>query len=160
MKLSFFFDAAVEFSRLGTAMGIGVAVKIDGEYYEDLSFTQFYPGWKYSDADASSSNVGEWLGLVNAFKLAAEYKEKGDTVEIYGDSQLIVFAYNGQNAIKKEKFMEYFNEAHEIADKAGLGDLEVKWVPREKNKEADKLSKIALKMKPCLTSLKESQTYP
>ena len=37
MLLQFFFDSAVTFSRLGTDMGIAVAVKIDEDFYEDLS---------------------------------------------------------------------------------------------------------------------------
>ena len=139
MHLKINFDGAVTKSQLGTDMGIGVAVFINGQYYEELSRYLFVPGF-----NKSSSNVAEWIGCVEAFKLAAEYKEPGDIIEIFSDSQIISYQYNGDYAIKKDEFRVFYNNAKMWAKTAGLENLKIKWVKREFNKEADRLSKKGL----------------
>ena len=47
--------------------------------------------------------------------------------------------------VNKPNLKPYFLEAHRLAKQFGLEDIKIKWVRRELNKEADKLSKIALK---------------
>lgn len=140
MLLQFKFDGACNNHDDNPAMGLGIAVFIDSVYYEELSKAIYVPG-----DELSSSNVGEWMACVEAFKLILEYKEAGDTIEVYSDSQLITNQYNDKYEIKKNNFRQYYHQAKILAEKAGLQDLKVKWVKREFNKEADKLSKIALK---------------
>ena len=66
-------------------------------------------------------------------------------IRIYSDSQLIVNQFNENFETKVKRFLKYKNESKLIANRIRLGDII--WVSREKNKEADKLSKIALKSK-------------
>lgn len=144
MLLQIHFDGAVSVSKIGCDMGIGVAVKIDGIYHEDLSKAIGVKG-----NEESSSNVSEWMACVEAFKLAVEYKEKDDVVEIYSDSELITKQFNGEYEIRKESFRKHYREAMRHYHRLGLMSLKIKWIPRELNKEADRLSKIGLKLITC-----------
>jgi ribonuclease HI len=133
------FDGACNNKQEHPNMGIGIAVFVDNEYQEDLSK---FVGVK-GDFE-SSSNVAEWIGCVEAFKMAYEYAEKGDRVEIYSDSQLITHQFNGHYEIRQEKFKEYYRQAKRWYHMANLARLQIKWVPRQQNKEADALSKKGL----------------
>jgi ribonuclease HI len=143
MLFQFKFDGACNNNSEQKHMGIGVAVFADGVYYDDLSH---YEGFKGDEE--SSSNVAEWKGCCAAFRKALEYIQSDDQVEIYSDSQLITNQFNGLYAIREEKFTKYFNIAKDLAKQAGLQNLKIKWIKRELNKEADKLSKIALQSVP------------
>ena len=143
MVIKIHFDGAVSKSQLGCDMGIGVAVFVDDEYREDLS--KFVP---VRGSHNSSSNVAEWIGCVEAFIVAydlCQKFDKFDKIEVYSDSQLITYQYNDLYQIKKDNFQEYYRQAKIWAKKAGLQNLKVQWVRRELNKEADKLSKKAIK---------------
>lgn len=141
MQITFKFDGACNNNQEGgnPDMGVGCAVFVDNVFDEALSTYKGYKG-----DEESSSNIAEWKGCVEAFRLASEYMEAGDVIQIYSDSQLISRQYNGDYEIKQDKFKKYYNEARELAVNAGLGNLKIQWVKREFNKEADKLSKIAL----------------
>lgn len=135
------FDGAVSKSQIGCDMGAGIAVFINNSYDEIISK---FVGIKGNEE--SSSNVAEWIGCVEAFKLINELGlELGDQVEVYSDSQIISSQFNGEYQIRDQKFRKYYDEAKRLAKLAGVETIKVKWIPREKNKEADKLSKIGLK---------------
>lgn len=121
-------------------MGVGVAVFIDNIYQEDLSKSIGLKG----DSD-SSSNVAEWFGCMEAMRLASEITKPNEKYifKIYSDSQIIASQFNGDYRINKEHFKDYYQVSHMYAEITGI--TEVIWIPREKNKEADRLSKIALK---------------
>jgi ribonuclease HI len=140
LNIKIYFDGAVSKSQLGCDMGLGIAVFVDNIYEEELSK---FVGVKGNEE--SSSNVAEWMACVEAFKLALEYKQEGDTIEIYSDSQLITNQFNGNFEIKEEKFRKYYREAIRHYNKLGSWGLKIQWVKRELNREADRLSKLGLK---------------
>jgi ribonuclease HI len=144
MHIKINFDGAVSESKKGCDMGLGIAVFIDGVYEEDLSKALFVKG-SNKENEESSSNVAEWMACVEAFKLAVEYREEGDVIEIYSDSEIITKQFNGEYEIRKEYFRKFYREAMRYYHRLGLLSLKITWVPREKNKEADRLSKIGLK---------------
>jgi ribonuclease HI len=145
MHFRIHFDGACDngmFKRTGkySPMGIGVAVFINNEYQPDLSKFVGIEG-----KDGNSSNIAEWMGCVEAFKLAVEYKEEGDTIEIVSDSEVITKQFNGEYEIREEKFKPHYRGAMKLYHKIGQLSLKIKWVPREQNKEADRLSKLGIK---------------
>lgn len=134
-------------------MGIGVAVFINNSFEPVLSKFVGVRG-----SEDSSSNVAEWMGCVEAMKLAAEYKEAGDIIEIVSDSELITRQFNGDYEIKNHYFKQFYQSAMMYYRKIGQERLRIKHVRRNFNKEADLLSKKGLQLmkEQCSTSLQST----
>jgi ribonuclease HI len=146
LEIRIHFDGACDngmFKRTGLypPMGIGVAVFINNEYQPDLSK---FVGIERSEHN--TSNIAEWMGCVEAMKLAVEYKEEGDSIEIVSDSEVITKQFNGEYEIREEKFRSHYREAIKFYNKIGQWGLKIRWVKREFNKEADILSKKGLQL--------------
>lgn len=120
-------------------MGVGVAVFINKEYQEDLSRAIYV-----RDDKQGSNNIAEWIGCVEAMKIATDLRKNFPTATILvmSDSQIIANQYNGSYAITAEKFRPYYDEARKYGLKARVPV--VNWIPREQNTHADHLSKIGL----------------
>lgn len=123
-------------------MGLGVAVFINNEYIEELSRAILVEN-HHNDG---TSNIGEWLALIEALKVIEGLRKDypNNPIDVYGDSQLIVNQFNLLWKIKDNKFLEYFQQARELAVKTKVH--QIYWLKRELNTHADELSKIALKL--------------
>jgi ribonuclease HI len=138
------FDGACH-NKVGESsiMGIGIAVFFDNEYIEEESIAvQITPEYV-----RGTSNIAEWEGCVQAWRTALILTEKypGNEIRVYSDSQVISRQFNGEYAINNTSFHSYKRIAEEYSNKI-QPDLKVHWIRRELNKEADKLSKIGLKI--------------
>jgi ribonuclease HI len=144
MNIRINFDGACNNQLTLPAMGIGIAVFINGEYSE--KFSNFIHQ-ESSEIEKCTSNIAEWYGCVEAMRKASAlnliFRAARPKFEIYSDSQIIANQFNERFDIKKVEFWNYFRKAKYFANKVGI--KKVHWVPREKNKEADKLSKLGLK---------------
>lgn len=85
----------------------------------------------------ATNNVAEWAGVMNAIKHVVESGHKGP-IEIYGDSKLVINQLNGQWKCKKEHLQPYLQESLKLLEGRVWS---ASWIPREKNQEADDLSK-------------------
>lgn len=116
-------------------MGVGVAVFIDEVYQEDLSRALGY------NQENGTNNIAEWLGCVEAARIVKDLRKSfpGERFQVCSDSQIITNQFNGTYNINQDVFRKYLAEAKRFdsIDK-------VHWIPREQNKEADKLSKQGL----------------
>lgn len=124
-------------------MGIGVAVFFDSEFIEEESLAiQVIPSYV-----RGTSNIAEWEGCVEAWKLAASLLNKypGNEIKVFSDSQVITRQFNGEYAIKEPSFHSYKRMAEEYRNMTHP-ENKVEWVERKYNKEADKLSKEGLKI--------------
>lgn len=83
----------------------------------------------------ATNNVAEYKALIKALKIAHE--QKATTLDCYLDSELVVKQLNGLYKVKDSNMKLLFAEV--IALKSYFEKVEFKHVPREKNKEADKL---------------------
>lgn len=90
--------------------------------------------------DWATNNEAEYLALLAGLKKASElgYSE----VEASGDSQLIVKQVKGEWRCKSENLQPLHEEVLELID--GFDSFEIRHVPRELNKEADRLANQAL----------------
>ena len=89
----------------------------------------------------STNNVAEYTALVKALQWLLE-KNLGTTkVEVKSDSQLIVNQLTGDYKVKSKRIMSLYKQV--LLLKSKFQDIQIKWVPREKNKEADTLTNKA-----------------
>lgn len=88
----------------------------------------------------ATNNQAEYSALIEGLKAAIELG--ADRVEIYADSELVVKQINGLYRVKNPDLQERHAEARALLSKFG-GHL-VKYIPREKNKEADALANEAI----------------
>ena len=135
-------DAACDNNSKLKLMGLGVAVFVDSVYREELSKAEFY-------GTNGTNNIGEWAGLELASKIAVDLENldefKHDTlfIRLYGDSQLVVKQYSGEYKIKQDHLRPYRQKVLSKLEQL-KSEYSVHWIPRTENKEADKLSKVAL----------------
>ena len=88
-----------------------------------------------------TSNEAEYQALIHG--LRACLKKGVKIIRIIGDSQLIVFQVKGKYAVKKENLKRLHDEAKELLSR--FDEWFIEWVPRERNKIADKLVNEAFK---------------
>lgn len=101
---------------------------------------------KYSQfLGEKTNNEAEYLALIFALKkakfLLGKEKIKKALIEIKSDSQLLIKQINGQYKIKEPKIQKLFIEVWNL--KIDFPNLKFILIPREKNKEADRLSNLA-----------------
>jgi probable phosphoglycerate mutase len=87
----------------------------------------------------ASNNVAEYNGLIAGLRLAGEFAPEA-TVEVRMDSKLVVEQMSGNWKIKHPDMKPLALEANRLAP-AGTTYT---WVPREQNKDADRLANEAL----------------
>jgi ribonuclease HI len=130
MPLTIFTDGA----SLGNPgpMGIGVVVYLHGKKIKEISE---YIGH-------GTNNIAEYTALIRALEFAVGFaKESGaKDVHIKADSQLIIRQMNGEYKVKDEKLKPLKRKADSLC--IGL-HVKFEHIPREKNEEADVLSKEA-----------------
>jgi len=88
--------------------------------------------------EGATNNVAEYAGLLHALEFLIENKNTG-SIEIYGDSKLVINQVNGDWRCKQEHLQKLLDKVHECLDK--FFDWTAGWVPRDQNSLADGLSK-------------------
>ena len=128
MELTIFTDGASR-NNPGEA-GAGIFILRDGQPLEKIAR---YLG-------TTTNNIAEYraaiIGLEHCVKLGAS------VVRLHADSELMVKQLNGQYKVKNEGLRPLYQKAKELIAK--IGCVEVKYIPREQNKEADALANKAI----------------
>ncbi len=92
-----------------------------------------------------TNNEAEYLSLIFGLKkaklLLGKKKIKNVSIEIRSDSELLVKQMNGHYKIKEPNIQKLFLEAWNL--KIDFPNLKFILIPREENKQADKLSNLA-----------------
>lgn len=88
----------------------------------------------------ATNNVAEYQGLIAALSWGVDHGAK--TLAIKSDSLLIVQQMRGVYKVKHEGLKPLFGQAKLLAHK--IGRVTYEHVPREKNKEADRLANQAM----------------
>ncbi len=88
----------------------------------------------------TTNNIAEYqaaiIGLEHCVKLGAS------SVRLHADSELMVKQLNGQYKVKNEGLRPLYQKVRELIAK--IGRVEVQYIPREMNKEADALANKAI----------------
>lgn len=112
--------------------GIGVAVYRDDENL---------PTFTISDAVGNvTNNQAEYRALIRALEYSVGIK--AIEVEIRSDSELIVKQMNGSYRVKNADLKPLYQEAQRLAGL--ITKLSINYVPREYNRQADRLANQAL----------------
>ena len=89
----------------------------------------------------STNNVAEYTALAKALEWLVANKLASDKVEVKSDSQLVVNQLSGNFKVKARRIVPLYRKV--LLLKAKFANIEIKWVPREENREADRLTNIA-----------------
>jgi len=120
-----FFDGCAK-SNPGLAGAGAVIYKNDVEIWGDSKFVGIN----------ETNNVAEYMGLI--FGLRKALKLNINTIQIKGDSKLIIEQMKGHYKCKSDNLKDYHEKAKEIANK--FSKISYEHVYREFNKRADELS--------------------
>jgi len=128
MELTLYTDGASR-NNPGEA-GAGIFIMRDGERLEGIAR---YLG-------STTNNIAEYtaaiIGLERAVQLGAR------SVKLFADSELMVKQLNGLYKVKNEGLKPLHAKAKELISR--IGKVEVRYIPREQNKQADALANKAI----------------
>lgn len=109
--------------------------------------------WEFSEylgcGVTFSNNVAEYAAFLALCLRLEKIMTPGDEIVIHGDSDLVVKQMTGRWRIKNGLYVPLARQArsalnylHSLSRMAS-GSVEVKWIPRSKNEEADQLARDA-----------------
>jgi ribonuclease HI len=137
MELTIFTDGASR-NNPGEA-GAGIFILQDGKPAEKISR---YLG-------TTTNNIAEYRAAIIGLEHAV--KQGAASVKLNADSELMVKQLNGQYKVKNEGLRPLYLKVKELIAK--IGRVEVKYIPREQNKEADALANKAIDEKIVASSM-------
>ena len=91
----------------------------------------------------ATNNVAEYTAIIKALEAARQLGVK--EAAIYSDSELLVRQLGGRYKVKSENIAPLFQQATELLSE--FAKWQIHHIPREKNKQADKLVNQALDLK-------------
>ena len=99
------------------------------------------PAGRGGFSEASTNNVAEYTALAKALQWLLANNLASTKIEIKSDSQLVVNQLTGDYKVKAKRIISLYKQI--LILKSKFQDIEIKWVPREKNREADRLTNKA-----------------
>ena len=128
--------AYVDGSSLGNPGESGYGIILKDEKENTLESIGRYIG-------TATNNVAEYSGLFNCLKIARKYQ--GDSIKVFSDSLLMVNQLNGNYKVKNEGLKIIFSEIQNFLKKENI-QLEIVHIPRDQNRDADKLARRAVRL--------------
>lgn len=131
-ELDIYIDGASKGNPGDAAVGI-VINKQGGERLKEIA----------REIGQATNNVAEYTALIFALQEAAHLK--ADALNIFTDSELVYNQLAGQYKVRDSKIQLLFDQVKPLLN--GFKRVDLKHIPREQNKEADKLASSVLKKK-------------
>jgi ribonuclease HI len=88
----------------------------------------------------TTNNVAEYTGLILGLRRAKAMNVR--ELEVFADSELVVKQLSGEYQVKAEHLRPLYEEARALL--AGFPEVEVRYIPREENQQADDMSNRAI----------------
>lgn len=110
--------------------GAGVVIMRGGVKAEEIAV---YLG-------VTTNNIAEYRAAIIGLERAAALGAR--SIRLLSDSELLVRQINGLYKVKKTGLRPLHKRVKELIAK--IGSVEVKYIPREQNKEADSLANMAI----------------
>ncbi len=92
-------------------------------------------------SEDSTNNVAEYTALAKALQWLLANNFSSHKVEIKSDSQLVVNQLAGDYKVKARRIISLYKEVLYLKNR--FQDIQIKWISRDKNREADKLTNKA-----------------
>jgi ribonuclease HI len=92
-------------------------------------------------SEESTNNVAEYTALAKALQWLLANNFDSKKVEIMSDSQLVVNQLTGDYKVKARKIIPLFKQVLFLM--TNFQDIQIKWISRDKNREADRLTNKA-----------------
>jgi ribonuclease HI len=92
-------------------------------------------------SEDSTNNVAEYTALAKALQWLLANDFGSSKVEIKSDSQLVVNQITGDYKVKARRILPLYKQV--LLLKAKFQNIQIKWIPRDKNREADRLTNKA-----------------
>ncbi len=128
-ELTIFVDGACS-GNPGEA-AIGIVIKDKEGIVKEIS----------KDIGQATNNIAEYMALIYALQEALMLK--ADRLKIFTDSELMYKQVTGTYQVKQDHIKSLFDQVKHLFK--GFKHIDITHVPREKNKEADKLATDVLK---------------
>ena len=116
---------------------VGVVIEGDGKFVVKFG----------KRIGASTNNTAEYTGVIEAFNYLIKQGSRGEVIEVLMDSLLVVQQLSGKFKIKQPHLKKLWTEVKASEKKVGERVVYVH-IPREKNKEADRLVNEVLDKEP------------
>lgn len=137
MTLHCFFDGSCEPINPGGNVGYGALIKRDSKTLWHFSAT-----WEPKTPGATSNNIAEYLGVLSVLdQLKTLWSDRSEPCIIHGDSKLVIMQLSKEWRIKGGLYARFAQRALVLLSELGDPSPTFKWIPRERNTEADDLSK-------------------
>lgn len=128
------FDGACEPNTDGGKMSCGGVI-----YHHDKKLHSFSRPYKRDDNQASN-NIAEYCALGWLCKYLIDNNLTDREIYIFGDSKLVIEQMQGNWAMRSGKYIPYAERCLELLHKFEAWPF-LEWIPKEKNQEADELSR-------------------
>lgn len=131
-----YFDGMCEPRNPGGNMGVGVFI-LNSKRERIFTHSKYYEAKEMNGA--TSNNVAEYLGVIEALKFLLKNNLQEEKIIFCGDSKMAINQMKGDWNYNGGIYSKYYYEAIEL--KKSFKNISFEWIPREKNSIADKLSK-------------------
>jgi ribonuclease HI len=133
-KFELYFDGSCEPINPGGTMGVGVVVKKNG-----VNIANYSQRIKLGEEGffQTTNNIAEYLALRKGLEFCIGNHIRD--VMVFGDSQLVINQMKGLWQAKQGAYLSQFIACKVLA--AHFKSIAFTWIPRERNTEADNLSK-------------------
>jgi ribonuclease HI len=129
-RIEVYFDGSSQPAREGRVARYGFVIYRDGR-------PMIREGGVVRKGGDATNNVAEYTALIKALERLKKEGLVGE-ITVYGDSELVIRHLKGVYAVRSERLRSLYEKALGLIHELGA---RVEWVPREKNTEADALSK-------------------
>lgn len=145
LMLVVYFDGACYKQNVGdyVPIAVGVCAKRGNEVV--YSFSRY--------AGKGNNMIAEWCALIEALRVVLYLRkrmtpaQRDEQIMLLGDSQVVVRQFNGEYSIGA-KHHPFYQKAWKLMEDHLLQNVvRVSWVPREENRDADRLSKKPFKLR-------------
>jgi ribonuclease HI len=133
--ITVYFDGACEPTNPGGVATYGYII-----YKNNECIKQGYG--VVGEGSGMTNNVAEYTALLEALQWIKSNNMDKFFIDAKGDSMLVINQVNGAWSIKSNTSKQFVQQ---IKDLIKGKDIKLSWVPREQNKEADRLSRFAYK---------------
>ncbi|MFZ5819611.1 MAG: reverse transcriptase-like protein [Chloroflexota bacterium] len=91
----------------------------------------------------AASNIAEYIALIEGLEALADFGVGGEAVEVQGDAKCVIDQMCGAAGISSIPTRKLNKRASLLADR--FADLNWQWIPRRHNRDADHLTKHAMR---------------